>query len=62
MLQAREAGVVAMERRPSDELTSPIRKLQWIGLEEDVRRLARAASTPEPGADGTASATRFSAS
>jgi hypothetical protein len=61
MRQSREAGVLAIERRPSDELTSLIRKLRWIGLEEEARRLARAASTLELGADGVASATRFGA-
>ena len=61
MQQAREAGVLAIERRPSDELKSLIRRLRWIGFEEEARRLARAASTLELGADAVASATRFSA-
>ena len=61
MQQAREAGVTAMERRPSDELTSLKCKLRWIGLQKAARSLARAASTLEPGAEGAASATRFSA-
>ena len=61
MQQAREAGVVAMDRRPLEELSSLIRRLRWVGLEEEARRLARAASTLEIGADAVASATRFSA-
>ena len=61
MQQAREAGVIAMEQRPSDQLTSLIRKLRWIGLEEEAWRLARAASTQQPEADGAALARRFGA-
>jgi hypothetical protein len=45
MTQARESNVIAFELQETRDWSKLIRKLRWIGCEEEARRLALAVST-----------------
>jgi DNA-directed RNA polymerase specialized sigma24 family protein len=48
MLQLREVYALPLERHPSGEWIKLIRKLRWIGMDEEAQRLQRAVSTLPP--------------
>jgi len=48
--------VISLNERSSGEWTKLIRKLRWIGLEEEARRLELAVSTLPPEERGCVSA------
>jgi hypothetical protein len=52
--------VTSMSDRSAGEWAKLIRKLRWIGLEEEARRLEHAVSTLPPDERGTVSAEPFS--
>ncbi len=60
MEQMRESNVISMDQRPSSEWARLIRKLRWIGLEEEARRLEVALSTLPPEERGSVSVGPFS--
>jgi hypothetical protein len=60
MEQAQSCRVVPMNERPLREWAKLIRKLRWIGLEDEARRLELAVSTLPPEERGTVSAGPFS--
>jgi hypothetical protein len=60
MEQMRESNVISMHQRPSSDWARLIRKLRWIGLEEEARRLELAVSTLPPEARGSVSVGPFS--
>jgi hypothetical protein len=50
----------SLDRRPSDDWGQLIRKLRWIGLDDEARRLELAVSTLPPEERGTVSVGPFS--
>jgi hypothetical protein len=60
MHDALEREVLPMRERPSCEWAKLIRKLRWIGLEDEARRLEMAVSTLPPEERGTVSVGPFS--
>ena len=60
MEPAREHEVAPVNERPSDEWAGLIRKLRWIGLDEEARRLELAVSTLPPDERGSVSVGPFS--
>jgi hypothetical protein len=48
MQQQREENVAFLSERPSCEWAKLIRKLRWIGLDDEARRLEQAVSTLPP--------------
>ena len=59
MEQAREDNVIATPQQPKD-LAKLIRKLLWIGMEEEAHRLQAAVLSLPPEQRGTVSAGPFS--
>jgi hypothetical protein len=59
MEQALENKVLRMSERPANEWARLIRKLRWIGLDDEARRLERAVSTLPPDERGSVSAGSF---
>jgi len=45
MLQVREAHALPLGHHPSGEWIKLIRKLRWMGMEEEAQRLQQAVST-----------------
>jgi hypothetical protein len=45
MLQLREAYALPLDQHPSGEWIKLLRKLRWIGMDEEAQRLQRAMST-----------------
>lgn len=60
MEQRFENNVVSIEQRPSSEWAPLIRKLRWIGMEEEARRLELAVSALPPEERDSVSAGPFS--
>lgn len=60
MEQACSENVQSIDRRSSREWATLIRKLRWIGLEDEARRLELVVSTLPPEDRGTVSAGPFS--
>jgi hypothetical protein len=60
MEQAREDDVVVASQQSSWEWTKLIRKLRWIGLDDEARRLEMAVRTLPPEERGTVSIGPFS--
>jgi hypothetical protein len=60
MEQARKKQEGSIDRQPSREWGKLIRKLRWIGLEDEARRLELAVSTLPPEERGTVSVGPFS--
>ena len=60
MQQADDNLVNLLDERPACEWAKLIRKLRWIGLEDEARRLEQAVSTVAPEERGTVSAGPFS--
>ena len=58
--QMRESNVISMDQRPSSEWARLIRKLRWIGLEEEARRLELAVNTLPSEEGGSVSVGPFS--
>ncbi len=58
MEQALEKNTMSMNQNPK-EWTKLIRKLRWIGLEDEARRLQRVVSSLPPDERGTVSAGPF---
>lgn len=56
MQQQRQDNVASIGERPSGEWTTLIRKLRWIGLDDEARRLEQALSTLPPEERGSVSA------
>jgi hypothetical protein len=54
-----ESEAESVERRPSRDWAKLIRKLRWIGLEDEARRLEQAVSTLPPEERGCVSAGPF---
>jgi hypothetical protein len=50
----------SLDRRPSDDWGQLIRKLRWIGLEDEARRLELAVGTLPPEERGSVSVGPFS--
>ena len=59
MEQARVDNVIVVSQRPPCEWAKLIRKLRWIGLDDEARRLELAVSTLPPEERGTVSAGPF---
>jgi hypothetical protein len=59
MEQARADNVIDMPQQPND-WSKMIRKLRWIGMEEEAIRLQRAVRSLPPEERGTVSAGPFS--
>ena len=59
MEQARVDHVIVVSQRPPCEWAKLIRKLRWIGLDDEARRLELAVSTLPPEERGTVSAGPF---
>jgi hypothetical protein len=59
MQQAQESRVISMNERPPCEWAKLIRKLRWIGLEDEARRLELAVSTLPPEERGSVSVGPF---
>ncbi len=59
MEQALECEVVPVNERSQNEWARLIRKLRWIGLDDEARRLERAVSTLPPDERGTVSVGPF---
>jgi hypothetical protein len=53
-------NVTLLDERPSCEWAKLIRKLRWIGLEDEAHRLEQAVSTLPPEQRGSVSAGPFS--
>jgi hypothetical protein len=60
MERARENQASAIDRRLSREWEDLIRKLRWIGLDDEARRLELAVSTLPPEERGSVSVGPFS--
>jgi len=60
MEQAADINVISLKREGSWEWAQLIRKLRWIGLDEEARRLEQAVSTLPPEERGTVSVGPFS--
>lgn len=60
MERARKKEEGSIDRQPSREWGKLIRKLRWIGLEDEARRLELAVSTLPPEERGTVSVGPFS--
>jgi hypothetical protein len=60
MEPARADSVMLNDHRPSSEWAKLIRKLRWIGLEDEARRLELAVSTLPPEERGSVSVGPFS--
>jgi hypothetical protein len=60
MEPAPEDNVIRIDNRPSCEWARLIRKLRWIGLEDEARRLELAVSTLPPDERGSVSIGPFS--
>jgi hypothetical protein len=56
MQQACDSVVTLSDQRPACEWAKLIRKLRWIGLEDEARRLEQAVSTVPPEQRGSVSA------
>jgi hypothetical protein len=56
MIQLRETYSVAIDHDPPGDWTRLIRKLRWIGLEEEAERLQQAVSTLPPDERGSVAA------
>jgi hypothetical protein len=56
MLQLRETYSLAIDHDPSGDWAKLIRKLRWIGMEEEAERLQRAVSTLPPDERGCVAA------
>jgi len=48
MEQAREDSVISVDRQSPRQLAKLIRKLRWIGLDDEARRIELALSTLPP--------------
>jgi len=48
MEQARDSGVISIDQHSPREWAKLLRKLRWVGLEEEARRLELALSTLPP--------------
>jgi hypothetical protein len=59
MAEARNENVVSI-RQPACEWAKLIRKLRWIGMEDEARQLEQAVSTLPPEQRGTVSVGPFS--
>jgi hypothetical protein len=59
MEQARDDNIIVVNQRPPCEWAKLIRKLRWIGLHDEARRLELAVSTLPPEERGTVSAGPF---
>ena len=60
-MELKSSTVVAMsERPPQHEWAKLIRKLRWIGFEDEARRLEQAVSTLPPEERGSVSVGPFS--
>jgi hypothetical protein len=60
MLQVQEDKVVRIDRKTPPEWAKLIRKLRWIGLEDEARRLELVVGTLPPEERGTVSVGPFS--
>jgi len=60
MERARESEASPVDRQSSHEWGKLIRKLRWIGLDDEARRLELAVSTLPPEERGTVSIGPFS--
>jgi len=60
MQQVQADNVVRVDQKPSCEWVKLIRKLRWIGLEDEARRLELAVSTLPPEDRGSVSVGPFS--
>jgi hypothetical protein len=60
MLQARDKVVSLADERTACDWAKLIRKLRWIGLEDEARQLEQAVSTLPPEQRGCVSADPFS--
>jgi hypothetical protein len=60
MERARENEASSIDRRSSQEWGKLIRKLRWIGLDDEARRLELAVSTLPPEERGSVSVGPFS--
>ena len=60
MDQARENDPISIDRQPPREWVRLIRKLRWIGMEDEARRLEMALSTLPPEERSTVSVGPFS--
>jgi len=60
MQQVQADNVLPLEQKPSCEWAKLIRKLRWIGLEDEARRLELAVSTLPPEDRGSVSVGPFS--
>jgi len=60
MQQVQADNVLRVEQKPSCEWAKLIRKLRWIGLEDEARRLELAVSTLPPEDRGSVSVGPFS--
>jgi hypothetical protein len=60
MEQACDDNVIVVHQQPSCEWAKLIRKLRWIGLHDEARRLELAVSTLPPEERGTVSTGPFS--
>ena len=56
----KQSNVVLMSDRPQHEWSKLIRKLRWIGFDDEARRLEQAVSTLPPEERGSVSAGPFS--
>jgi hypothetical protein len=56
MQQPYDDSVTRIDERPACEWAKLIRKLRWIGLEDEARRLEHAVSTVPPEQRGSVSA------
>ena len=56
MLQLRETYSLAIDHDPSGGWSKLIRKLRWIGMEEEAERLQQAVSTLPPDERGCVAA------
>ncbi len=55
-----QSNVIAINERPQHEWAKLIRKLRWIGFDDEARRLEQAISTLPPEERGSVSAGPFS--
>jgi hypothetical protein len=60
MQQVQADNVLRVDQKPSCEWAKLIRKLRWIGLEDEARRLELAVSTLPPEDRGSVSVGPFS--
>ena len=59
-MELKNSTVVVMSERPQHEWAKLIRKLRWIGFEDEARRLEQAVSTLPPEERGSVSVGPFS--